>query len=490
MRLTTTRITKKVSEISSFGLLRRSFWPKPVGPEVQVNIDKSRSLYRNTETDTNLAAGFTKRIINCVPEFMGLPYSATGDETIDDFVNQCIETYWTSEIGGMVRDACRESKVVVRFRKASTENPLVSADEREAGYIEIVPSENVEIFYDPNDATRIDRAFITHEIEMMDEEFTFQSGQLPRTTRHVIVEEITPKAYTYFDQTAGKELTSLSVDNTWNFVPLVEVFNEYEAYLQAGHSDLEPVYVFLRAFHDVMAQTLVAHKQHSIPKATFNINEIQTFLMNNYPDSFEKDGNGNPLPGTFSGQVSWKGMEIIFLQPEEKVGFLEAKSVLGDSQNLLAFLLDCIVIASETPKWVLMMDVGAADRTETLTFIKRIDRKRRNFTPYIQQIIKMALATSGDDPVRVKLEWPEIDPQMLVTASQALQQETMSLELASERQLISDRTARERLRRYLPNMKAPEQEAQDAKSNVQLTAPANSPTGRDVVPASLNGNPQ
>jgi hypothetical protein len=447
-----------------------------------VNVDKSRSLYRNLESDSNLAAGFTRRIINCVPEFMGLPYSATGDEDVDDFVNKCIETYWTMEVGNMVRDACRESKVVVRFRKASADNPLVDADERDAGYLEIVPSENCEIFYDVNDKTRIDRALVTHEIEVLVDD-SFVLGQEPKTEIHRIVEEITQTEYRYFDQTIGEERTDLNVPNQWGFVPLVEVFNEYESYLNSGQSDLEPVYVFLRAFHDVMAQTLVAHKQHSIPKATFNINEIQTFLMNNYPDSFDKDETGLPIPGSFSGNVSWQGMEIIFLQPEEKVGFLEAKSVLGDSQSLLGFLLDCIVVASETPKWVLMLDVGAADRTETLTFVKRIDRKRRNFTPYIQQLAKMALVTSGGSPVRVTLEWNEIDPQTLVTESQALQQETMSLELASERRLISDRTARERLRRFLPNMKAPDEEAADAQANLQLTGPANSPNGRAVIPS-------
>jgi hypothetical protein len=63
--------------------------------------------------------------------------------------------------------------------------------------------------------------------------------------------------------------------------------------------------------------------------------------------------------------------------------FLEAQSVLGDTKTLLEFLIDCICIASQTPEWAFMrVDSGSANsdrNAQTVPFVKKIERKRRNF---------------------------------------------------------------------------------------------------------------
>jgi hypothetical protein len=222
------------------------------------------------------------------------------------------------------------------------------------------------------------------------------------------------------------------------------------------------------------------------------VQDVQNFLVNNFPESFEMDTSGNPIPGSFNGTVSWKGTEILFFQPEEDAAFLEARSVLGDSKTLMEFLIDCIVISSETPRWVFLLDVGAADRTEMLAFVNKLSRKRANFTRPIQELCKMILAVNGSEVVLPKFMWEDIDPQQIVNKAAALQQVTMSLELVAERQLVSDTTAREYLRRFVPNMKSPEQEAEDAKSNLTLAVPdpavSNSPSGR--APSNGSGNPK
>jgi hypothetical protein len=231
-------------------------------------------------------------------------------------------------------------------------------------------------------------------IEEIVENGDMRQGKL-RTKQHVIIEQITDNDYTYWDQTEGKDRQDLNQSNEWGFVPLVEVFNEWDAYLESGQSDLESSFVFIKAFHDVLYQTLLAHKHHSIPKATFQVNDVGTFLANNFPEAFEKDELGRPIMGTFNGKVSWKGTEILFFQPEEGAKFLEATSVLGDSKTLLDFLLDCISMSSETPKFVLMHDVGAVDHQEALAWAKKIQRKRLNFTPYFRCSARCAwLSTS------------------------------------------------------------------------------------------------
>lgn len=474
------------------GGLTRTFWQTWSKVHGKIDIRKSRELYWNTDKSANLGSGVSKRIINAVPEFMGLPWSSTGDEFVDELLNDCLHTHWPAEILGAVRDSCRDSKAVLRLRQRPSSDPLASQEEINSGYLEAVLPEDIEIFYEDFSSRSIERVLITHVIDEIettsDGAPKFYKGEW-RINQRTIVEEITKDAFTYYDQNNGEILTEMGQSNPWGFVPIVEVFNEYDAALQGGSSDLTAVQPFLNAFHDVLGQALVSHKQHSIPKAMFKVNDVQNFLFNNFPDSFQPDEAGNPIPGTFDGKVSWKGTEILFFQAEEDAKFLEAKSVLGDSKTLLEFLLDCIVISSETPRWVMLLDVGAADRTEMLAFVNKLERKRVNFAKPIQTLCKMILSINGHSIVLPKFMWEDINPDQLVNKAQALQMVTMSLELAQERQLISDATGREYLRKYIPNMKAAEEEAADAKSNIVLSAPANAPSGRQPdQPTNGKGN--
>lgn len=479
---------------------RRTFFPsKPSYASSKVNYEKARQLYRNDGRNFNLGGGFCRPIIDAPVGFMGLPRSASGDEIVDDFLNKCIETYWAPQLHEMFRNTTRDSHAVVRFRRSESRgNPLVTVEESQSGYLEVIAPERCSIYYNLQDRKKIDLAVIVHEVEeLKDEDSGGQSGSLynmPQTEAHTIIEEITPERYRYFDQTDGDYIDEWEERNTWGFVPLVEVFNENDDTVGGGQSDLEAVYPFVRAFHDVLSQTLQAHGYHSVPKAKFKVNEIETFLANNFPDSFDADANGEPIMGTFNGEVNWKGVEMIFLGAggDEDVEFLEAQSILGDSKSLLDFLLDCICVASETPKSVFMLDVGAADANEALPFMKKIERKRISFQQPIQQLCKMALRAEMLPPATVPLAWSEITMDTLVTKMQALQQLVMALEVAAERQLISDTTARETLRPYLTAMKSPSEEAEDAKDNIILSMenPNGVPSGSDQrrIPATVRGD--
>jgi hypothetical protein len=447
---------------------RTSFWPGQVAYERgAVSYAKTRTLYANTDTASSLAA-FSRRIINSTVDFIGLPDASTGDLDMDEFLNKAIHEHWGREILQMVRDACRDSKTVVRYRRERPENPLVSVTEWVFGYLEIVPPENVQVYYNPINKNEIDRAYVTYTVEQIDEDISDFSNErslrMPSVVEHTIIEEITPGDFRYFDQTAGEWRDDLASTNDWGFVPLHEVFNEYDSAMEDGQSDLENPTPFLLAFHDVLTQSLTAHKHHSIPKAKFKIHEIMTFLANNFQDSFEKDENGEPIMGTFTGSVSWKGTEIFFLEPDEDVDFLEAKSILGDSKTLLDFLLECIAITSETPKSILM-NAKDQDNDEMLPFSKKIARKRINFMRDVQMVCKMALRVNGFEPVSANFTWGDVDPNQAVASAQALQQDVMSLEVARTGQVISDNTMRETLRKHLPAMQPSDIEAAAAKNN-------------------------
>jgi hypothetical protein len=357
----------------SWDALRRTFWPTSNGaivPRQQVNYGQARALYRNDDRSMNLGSGFSKPIIDLTVQFMGIPRAVTGDEILDEFLNDSIRCYWPVQIQEMIRNSCRDSKTVVRMRRADTDDPLVTAQESAACYLEVLMPEQVEIIYMPENALRIARAIVTHQIEMEEDDprrkaRTNGSYIPPRLNVHNIIEEITPDEFTYFDETTNEWREDMRRPNTWGFVPLLEVFNEWDSTLGGGQSDLESSAPFIKAFHDVFSQALSAHGYHSIPKAKFKINDIGTFLANNFPDSFEKDEQGRIIPGTFNGKVSWKGTEILFMQSEEDAGFLEAKSVLGDSKTLLEFIFDCICVASETPEWAFMRVEGATQGAAT-----------------------------------------------------------------------------------------------------------------------------
>lgn len=466
---------------------RRTFWPaSPSYAGTAISYQLARKLYRNDDKKSNLGSGFCRRIVNSVVDFVGTPWSSTGDEITDEFLNKGIHTYWVNEIQQMIRDATRDAETIVRVRRYDPENPLISAEEWEMCYLEIVPPESCAIYYkEGGDKGQIETAYVRHEIEVKEEPASDIGRVLrqPRVRTHVLIEEITSEDYRYFDETEGKWRDELAATNSWGFVPFLEVKNEYDSVLQGGQSDFESPLPFIMAFHDVLSQTLMAHKAHSIPKAKFRVHDMLTFIAHNWPDSFERDETGQPMLDSFSGEISWKGTEILFMDAEEDVDFLQAQSALGDSKTLLDFLLECIAITSETPKSILMSQT-AQDADEMVVFSKKINRKRGYFTEAIQTICKMVLAINHMEPTKVPLTWDEITPDIALKKAQSLQQDVMSYEVLATRQVISDRTIRETLRPAIPAMKSPQQEATDAKKNIPLPTTG---TAGTTSPGSVKG---
>jgi hypothetical protein len=203
-----------------------------------------------------------------------------------------------------------------------------------------------------------------------------------------------------------------------------------------------------------------------------NLVDVASFIKNNFPEAVDQT-TGEIRP---QSEISWRGREILFLQTEDKMSFLEAKSVLGDTTTLLEFIIDCICIASQTPEWAFLRVSGGtanSDRNaQTVPFVKKIDRKRRNFQRPIQELLKMVLVMSNLIPVRPKLSWEMVRVDDLVVYTQAFQQLVMGLEVAVQRGEISDETYRRMIKLFLPAMKNTSQEALDAKSNLVPELPA------------------
>lgn len=440
-----------------------------------VSYELARQLYRNDGQDQNLGSHFARPIVDLQVDFIGLPIATVEDETIDDFLNNCLNDYWADKLQEMKRNAIRDSRTIVRLMRDNLNDPLATVEDLFYMRLKILNPEQVALEYEPGNEEHLVKAVIHHRTMIIEEEGDATAGVLPVEREHEIIETITADEYVYYDRTDNVILEEFSGPNPWGFVPIVEVFNEFDSTLNGGQSDLEAVYPFIRAFHDTLTQALTAHKYHSIPKATFHINEIQSFIKNNWPEIVNDDGSMKP-----NATIKWQGREIIFLKPEEKAEFLEAKSVLGDSKTLLEFLIDCICTASETPRWAFMIvDAGSAnqaDNAQVLPWTKKILRKRVYFTPPIQRLLKMALKANNFTVKCPKLTWEITRIEDQSAFNQALQQLIMGLEVAAQRGIISDTTYRETIRQFLPTMKPPKQEEIDARENVM------------PVVASPNGN--
>ena len=443
---------------STFRAIGNQFWPAhPSSEGTIVNYDYTRALYRN-EGENRLGAGFAKPIVNLQVGFIGIPRVTVGDENLDVFLNECIDTYWTDEIQQMVRDSIRDSKVIVRVTKPDVLDPLMTLEEAQHCHLECIPPERVSIERNIRNRNIIEKATILHRMIFVIDEGDVSMGIQPREEEHDVLEVIDRDRYRFFDQNTDQWLTDMETRNVDGVVPLVETFHDWDSALQGGQSDLESVIPFINAFHDVLTQSLQAHKYHSTPKVKLKLSDVAPFIKNNFPTAWD-DTSGTVKAGA---EISWRGREIIFLQSDEDIDFLEAQSVLGDSKVLAEFLIDCICVASETPEWAFMrVDSGSANsdrNAQTVPFIKKISRKRKMYARYVQEICKIALVMNGSIPKRAKVEWEIVRADDQVVMMQAFQQLMMGLEVARQRGEISDKTYQDAMRQFLPMMGSNSQE--------------------------------
>lgn len=451
----------------------------PLFDKTAINLDLARQLYRNDGEEVFLGGGFCRPIIDRCVEFIGLPTVSIEDEERDNELNDAIQKVWKPVLQEMFRNAMRDSRTVVRMWQPEL-TPLVTEEERESCCISIIDPDRATIVYDPRDPKVVERAVIVYTVDFPDEAVDVSPtgdpprGQKPQTKEHEIWEVITRDSYRYYDKTDAVWLSSWTRDNLYDFVPVHEVWNEYDSTLSGGQSDYESVYPLIKAFHEVLLQALKSHKYHSAPKIKLAVADIPTFLRNNFPTTI--DENGEIIPG---GTIRWEGREVLITSAEDDIGYIEVKSVLGDSKTLLEFLIDCIAVASETPEEFFMRTeaggaAAAASNSRFIAFEKKIERKRNAFQYDIQMLIKMHQVINGGRPQLAKVFWEEIRPEALVDMAQALQQTVMSLEVVLQRQLVSEDTAREMLRsvfgRFFRRMKGPNQEALDAQDNLDLDA--------------------
>lgn len=449
------------------------FWPttNPLAHGTEVNAAVTRSLYRN-DNEAGLGAAFAKPIVDISVNFMGLPTAASDNNDLNSFMNECLSDYWGSTLQEAFRDAIRDSKTIVRISKPDIFDPLMTMDEASHCKLEVLAPERVDIERNAANKNIMERALVRHRMVFITDDGDPAQGIDPTVDEHDVIEIIDRDRFRFFDQTTNQWLDDLARPNAYGFVNLLEIFHEWDSQLQSGQSDLETVIPFIQAFHDVLAQGLQAHKYHSTPKVKMKLADVGAFIKANFPSAW--DDMTNTIKS--EAEISWRGREIIFMQAEDDMGFVEAQSVLGDTKQLAEFLIDCICIASQTPEWAFMrVDAGSANsdrNAQTVPLLKKIEKKRLMFATPVQELLKMMQVINGLIPYRPSISWEVVRVDDAVVEMQALQQLTMALQVARDSGQISDETYKRMIQPYLPAMKSPSREATDAEKNVQPTIPA------------------
>lgn len=467
------------------GLFNVSFFHRPTAYGTQVTYDLARALYRNDNPAFNLGAGFVRPIIDLSVEYMGIPSVTSDNGDTDAWLNECLHEHWAPQLQQVWRDSLRDSKTIVRFRQPRIDNPLFTDTDREHGKLECVPPETVDLRFDPTDPDLVETATINHWVEVDERSDEAKTrGELPRLRTHHIIETVTPTEYRFYDKTENRELTTWGARNLLGFVPMWPAYNEYDAAIGGGQSDIEPVLPFIQAFHEVLLQALAAHKYHSTPRAYFKLKDVYPFLRHNFPTAL--DANGKLIP---NAQVELSGRQMYLLNVDEEAGFIEAKSVLGDSKTLLEFLIDCIIIAAEVPKWGILKDQGAQDKDATVQpFEKKIARKRTSASEIVVMICKMALAANRKTPNTVRVTWPTLRLADLAAKAQAVQQIVLAADIAGAHGWLADETVIQILGSLFPEVNAPSVEAELAKTNVVPEVPGPAPDSSTNASSNGNGN--
>lgn len=413
----------------------------------RVDYAKARALYKNTDDDYKLGAGFAKPVINTTAGFMGVPRFRSEDED----VQVALDSFFGDNVSRMQqahRDALRDGDAFVWITREEEEDAELYPEGGARLVFNIVPPEQVTKV-NRNPVTGRPREYIlrsehTWEDEDGEKRKAAIVQRISKDRRVVLVEGDIPP-----DLEPGEE------PNPWGFIPVVHFRNEGDATEEFGTSDLEAMEPFMKAYHDVMLHAIQGSKMHSTPRLKLKLQDVAEFLANNFgvddPQKFARDG----------GTINLDGHELLIFQDEEDASFIEVGSAIGAASDLLKFLFYCIVDTSETPEFSFGVHTPSSlssVQEQMPILIRRVARKREHFSEAWQHLARIVLAMTAKAEGRrfsthaTTISWDKIDPRDGKDIAQELFFVTQSLNMALMGEFISLDAAAEFLGQYIDTM--------------------------------------
>lgn len=416
-----------------------------------VDYKMARELYNNTDDNYKLGAWAAKPVINTCVGFMGVPSFRVEDEEAQEVLN-AFHSENVSAFQQTHRDTLRDGDCWVWLTREEDEENKVLYPETDGFRLvyNIIPPEMI-------DHSQTRRNPITGKIE----EYVFRGehtwiDENGMSHRCVIVERIDKhrrKREIIGDRPPGVE--PMEQENMWGFIPIVQFSNEKDVSAANGRSDLEAIEPFMKAYHDVMLQSIKGSKLHSTPKLGLYLKDVGSFLRNNFgivdPAKFAQEG----------GKIKIDDKEVLLFEGDDKGEFIEVRSSTGDAQVLLKFLFFCIVDASETPEFAFGVHTPSSQasvKEQMPVLVRRVMRKREHFTSSWERLARMVLAMHSISTGKkfkthaVKLLWDEIDPRDDESVARALLNFVQALAVAVDHQLISQESAVNFLAGYVDTM--------------------------------------
>jgi len=416
----------------------------------KVSYKLARELYKNTNDDYKLGAGFAKPIVNTIAGFMGVPAFKCIDEDAQETVNDYAKA-WRSRMLRSELLALRDGDCYVFLLNLDEKDPLYpESSGSRLDYVIVPPEQITDIIDDPLTGKPI------KYVREYKEEYKDDSGT-KRT--YEVKHEITKDGVQItVSGDAPAELTSRWVPWDWGFIPIEHFKNEAEESEKFGTSELESVEPFFKAYHDVMLHALQGSKMHSTPRLKLKLADVEGFIKNNFGDEvLNQVKKGQPA------DVNLEGHELVILQEDDDAEFIEVTSATGSAEALLHLLFYCIVDASEVPEFAFGVHTPsshASVREQMPMLIRRVNRKREQFAENWQRIARMVLAmtakakTQSFSTYAVEIVWDEVierdEKEYAETIKTIIEALSRALDLPIP--LISQEAAVNTLSRYIDTM--------------------------------------
>lgn len=425
----------------------------------RVDYKIAKELYSNTNDNYKLGAGFAQPVVNTKVSFMGTPSFLIQDKeaqvVLDMFTKNNKEKMSRTHLGSL-----RDGDAFVWITREETRNKSLYPEQETRLIYNIIPPEQVkEIVLDP--VTNEPIEYVLESIH----EWTVDDGSKKKATitqrigvgyRKIEIEGDIPNGMKQKEE----------IPTPWDFIPIVHFKNESDETEKFGHSEIEAIEPFLKAYHDVMLHAMQGSKMHSTPRLKLKLKDVKSFLKNNFgitdPAEFAKEGK----------TIDLDGHEILILTSDEEAEFVEAKSATGDAAVLLKFLFYCIVDASETPEFVFGVHTPSSQasvKEQMPVLIRNIERKRANFADNWQMLARIVLAMSSYSEnvqystYETTLVWDKIDPRTGEEIANELKATVEGLVLALNNNLISHEAAVTYLSELVETMNPYQSEKKDTE---------------------------
>lgn len=413
----------------------------------RVNYELARKLYYNTADDYKLGAGFAKPVVNTLAGFMGVPRLHSQDENAQAILD-IYNRRWVSKMLRTHQLMLRDGDCFVLLANVDNFNKELYPDEdSRLEYIIIPPEQVTEIILDP--VTRQPVQYVIQSRCKWGDNREREYSVKQTITKDQIITELEG------DVPPGIE--SGVKENRWGFIPIIHFKNEPEESELYGTSELEPIEPYLKAYHDVMLHAIRGSKLHSTPRLKLTLNNVEEFLRRNFGDTIiEQVRRGEKV------KVNLEGHELLLFTENEDASFIEAKSVIGDTETLLKLLFYCIVDTSEIPEFAFGVHTPsshASVKEQMPLLIRRVARKREMVTENWQLLGRMILVMSSKLKAKsdfasydVEITWDPVVERDEKEFAETIKTLVDALDGAINAQIISQEAAVNLLAQYIDTM--------------------------------------